>query len=200
MSHNMSTSDTTATAKTDRQIAFEAMRAKSIEQGHTPQTVPDWDDAPKWWQEQVEAGAEAVAKPLRAQIAEMKKLLPISRVTLRFVGNGPYPMQLVCTTEDASDRECDETITEVQPGVAWDELERRIAAHAVERHAASPPRAAELERMVGDLRNLAADLEESARVTSPSKKSEIEQRCARTIRTILDDLPQRNPGIAELEA
>jgi hypothetical protein len=56
-------------------------------------------------------------------------------VDAHFIGNGPYPLQLVCTTEDASDVECDETIAEVEPGATWDELEARIVAHAAERHA-----------------------------------------------------------------
>lgn len=70
-----------------------------------------------------------------ARIADLEARLPATRVTVRFVGNGPYPLQLVCTTEDASDAECDETIGEAEPGVTWDELERRIAAHAAECHA-----------------------------------------------------------------
>lgn len=57
-------------------------------------------------------------------------------VDAHFVGNGPYPLQLVCLTEDASDVECGETVTEVEPGDTWAEIEGRIAAHALACHAA----------------------------------------------------------------
>lgn len=63
----------------------------------------------------------------------------LNLVNAHFIGNGPYPLQLVCMTEDASGAECDETIAEVEPGTGWDELETLIAAHGARYHAATVP-------------------------------------------------------------
>lgn len=54
-----------------------------------------------------------------------------------FTGNGPYPLQLVCFTEDGRDMGCDTTVAEVEPGVTWNELEYRMAGHARARHFAA---------------------------------------------------------------
>jgi hypothetical protein len=70
--------------------------------------------------------------------AAPRRLALLALVSARFYGNGPHPLQLVCTTEDASDAECDQTIAEVEPGAEWDELEAQIVAHAAEHHAADP--------------------------------------------------------------
>lgn len=61
----------------------------------------------------------------------------VAFLSAHFVGNGPHPLQLVCTDEDADGTECDETVAEIEPGTSRDELEVLIAAHAVERHAVS---------------------------------------------------------------
>jgi hypothetical protein len=72
--------------------------------------------------------------------AAPRPLALLALVNARFYGDGPHPLQLVCTTEDASDAECDQAIALVEPGTEWDELEARIVAHAAEHHAAAAPR------------------------------------------------------------
>jgi hypothetical protein len=97
--------------------------------------------------------------------AAPRRLALLALVDARFYGNGPHPLQLVCTNEDDSDAECGQAVAEVEPGATWDELEERIAAHAAERHAAAAPRpltaqdvVAGLLADVGEARDEAASL------------------------------------------
>jgi hypothetical protein len=71
--------------------------------------------------------------PAYARTPERSALLAL--VDAHFFGDGPYPLQLVCMTEDARDVECGTTIALVEPGTEWDGLEEMIAAHAAECHA-----------------------------------------------------------------
>ncbi len=76
---------------------------------------------------------EPVQAPAYARTPERSALLAL--VDAHFFGDGPHPLQLVCTTENAHDVECGTTIALVEPGTEWDELEARIAEHAAARHA-----------------------------------------------------------------
>jgi hypothetical protein len=71
-------------------------------------------------------GETAAATPGQAQLAAL--------VDGHFFSDGPNPMQLVCMTEDDSDVECDTWVSDVEPGITWNELERRMAEHAREHH------------------------------------------------------------------
>jgi hypothetical protein len=71
--------------------------------------------------------------PAYARTPEQSALLAL--VDAHFFGDGPWPLQLVCMTEDAHDVECGTTIALVEPGTEWDRLEEMIAAHAAECHA-----------------------------------------------------------------